>query len=268
MKSMRKRLVISIVFTILVSSLFAVSISSFIMAALQFFKLDPPVILGIRLSELITMSVYAQSLIDPIMDVCEATKKVAEGNFDSKLDIKYYSDEEFLELAENFNIMVDELKSNEYLHKNFISNVSHEFKTPVAIISGYTKLIDNPATTNEERSEYCAIINAECEKLTNLSKNLLELSRLDNAGLLTDNDKFKLNEQILDCIIALEPKWGAKDIDFETDLEDITYIGSETLLQQVWTNLIDNAIKFSGKNSIITIRLHETDAYIVATIED
>lgn len=278
MKSIRSRFIFITVFTIVVSSLLALSLSSFITSLCSFFGVSLPRLFGFALKELLaplitivfscfTITLLSNTIVQPIIEINEATKKIAEGDFDIHLDHQYYEDE-FKQLAENFNLMVQELKSNEYLRKNFTSNVSHEFKTPVAIISGYCKLIEDEETTAEERGEYCAVIQSECEKLTKLTANLLSLSKLDNQSLLTDNDAFYLDEQIRQSIIHLEPKWSKKNIDFVLDTDKILYTGSEALLAQVWTNLIDNAVKFSNNNGIITIRLHETDTYIVATVED
>ncbi|MFR9207065.1 MAG: ATP-binding protein [Lachnospiraceae bacterium] len=236
-----------------------------------------PKLLGYALKELlapiitiviscIAITILSKSIVQPIIEINEATKEIAQGNFDIHLDHEYLEDE-FEQLTKNFNIMAKELKSNEYLRKNFISNVSHEFKTPVAIISGYVKLIDQPDTTQKERAEYCSIIENECEKCK-LSANILSLSRLDNQSIPDSKDTFCLDEQIRQSIIYLEPKWGKKNIDFSIDTDEINYTGSEALMSHVWTNLIDNAIKFSNNNGIITVTLHETDTYIIATVED
>ncbi len=278
MKSIRFRLVFINIFTVVLSSLLALSISTFITGILAFYDVATPKLFGFALKEIlspiitivisfITITLMSENIVKPIIEINEATKKIAEGDFDIYLEHQYLEDE-FKQLTENFNIMAEELKNNEYLHKNFISNVSHEFKTPVAIISGYAKLIDDENTTPEERSEYCAIIESECDKLSRLSANLLSLSRLDNQSILSDNDTFRLDEQIRQSIIHLEPKWSKKNIDIHLDADAVTYTGSEALLLQVWTNLIDNAVKFSNNNGIITVRLHEADTYIVATVED
>lgn len=278
MKSIRFRLIFINIFTVILSSLIALSISTFITGVLSFFDIEMPRLFGLALKEvlapiitivisLVTITLMSQNIVQPIIEINEATKKISEGSFDINLDTQYLEDE-FKQLAENFNIMAQELKNNEYLHKNFTQNVSHEFKTPVAIISGYVKLIEDKNTSAEERSEYCSIIEKECEKLTQLSANLLSLSRLDNQNILSDNDTFMLDEQIRQSIIHLEPKWSRKNIDFNIDTDAVSYTGSEALLAQVWTNLIDNAIKFSNNNGIITLRLHETETYIIATVED
>lgn len=278
MKSIRYRFVLVTIFTIIASSLLSISLSSFITGGLAFFGIEMPKLLGYALKELlapiitiviscIAITILSKSIVQPIIEINEATKEIAQGNFDIHLDHEYLEDE-FEQLTKNFNIMAKELKSNEYLRKNFISNVSHEFKTPVAIISGYVKLIDQPNTTQKERAEYCSIIENECEKLNKLSANILSLSRLDNQSIPDSKDTFCLDEQIRQSIIYLEPKWGKKNIDFSIDTDEINYTGSEALMSHVWTNLIDNAIKFSNNNGIITVTLHETDTYIIATVED
>ena len=278
MKSIRYRFVVTTVFTIIISSLLSISISSFVTGTLSFFGIQMPSFLGFALKEMlaplitiiiscIAITILSKSIVQPIIEINEATKQIAQGDFDICLDHEYLEDE-FEQLTKNFNIMAKELKSNEYLRKNFISNVSHEFKTPVAIISGYVKLIDSPDTTEQERKEYCSIIENECEKLNKLSANILSLSRLDNQSIPDAKERFSLDEQIRQSIIHLEPKWSKKNIDFVIDTDSIYYVGSSSLLSHVWTNLIDNAIKFSNNNGIITVTLHETDTYIIATVED
>lgn len=278
MKSIKYRFILITIFAILISSLLSLSITTFITDICSFYGITLPKLFGVALKELlspaitaviscVSVSLLSRSVTEPVIELTEATKKIAQGDFDVSLK-NNYSEDEFEQLSENFNLMVSELKSNEYLRKNFVSNVSHEFKTPVAVISGYIKLIDDPSSTPEERSEYCKIIENECEKLTTLSKNLLSLSRLENQSIPTARELFRLDEQLRQCIIRLEPKWSKKSIDFNIDTDRIFIRGSESLMMQVWTNLIDNAIKFSNNNGIITVTAHETDSYIIVTVED
>jgi signal transduction histidine kinase len=196
----------------------------------------------------------------------EATKEVAKGNFDIKVD--RYSDDEVGELAESFNKMTAELKSMEMLQKDFISNVSHEFKTPISSIQGFAELMKSGRITDEERREYAEIISAEAERLSKLTSNILKLSKLENQDTMSERNLFSLDEQIRRVILLLEPEWNKKNIQFDLHLNDIMFYGNEELLQQVWLNLLDNAIKFSHRNGKIIVQLYHTGTSIKAKVMD
>lgn len=205
--------------------------------------------------------------IKPIKTVTAATREVAKGNFNVKL--KTNSVNEIGQLIENFNTMTSELQKNEYLKKDFVSSVSHEFKTPITSIEGFAKLIKNRELTEEQFEEYTEIIIKETKRLSNLSSNLLKLSFLDSTGIEPTKSQFYLDEQIRNVILLLENQWEEKDIEFDIDMEEVLFEANEELLSQVWINLIQNAIKFSDKKGIIKIKLIKNlDNTILVTIQD
>lgn len=213
---------------------------------------------------LITIS--GKRAVKPILDLTAATQEVAKGNFDIQVEVKSY--DEIGLLTENFNKMTRELKNIEYLRKDFISNVSHEFKTPIASIQGFAKLLQSDYLSEEERKEYTNIIVEETRRLSNLSSNILKLSKLENQEILEKKDTFFLDEQIRKSILLLEPQWSKKNIEFDIRLDKIQYLGDEELLQQIWINLLGNAIKFSHQNGKIEIELREKDSMIHVEITD
>jgi len=204
--------------------------------------------------------------LKPILKLSSATKEVAKGNFD--VQVENNSDDEVGQLTKNFNKMIRELKSIEYLRKDFINSVSHEFKTPIASIQGFAKLLQKGNLSKEEEQEYADIIVEETTRLSKLSSNILRLSSLENQEMLEKKTVFSLDEQIRKIILLLEHKWSNKNIDFDIELDEIQYHGDEELLQQVWINLLDNAIKFSNTNSSIIVRLYRTASAAKLEISD
>lgn len=164
--------------------------------------------------------------------------------------------------------MAKELKSIDSIHKDFVSNVSHEFKTPITSIKGFAKLIKEGRLSDEQLKEYSEIIVNESERLSLLSSNLLRLSELDGKSIREQAAKFALDEQIRNTLLILEAQWTNKDIDLDIYLEKISYLGNEHLLQQVWLNLIQNAIKFSHQNGVIRVSLHKYNGIIKVDIVD
>ena len=196
-------------------------------------------------------------MLRPISRLTEATRKVAEGDFSVRLPVK--RQDELGQLMENFNHMAQELQSIEYLQKDFISNVSHEFKTPIASIQGFATLLKSPETSEEERQEYTSIIIKESQRLSRLSQNLLRLSRLEYQQRLTADEPFSLDEQLRQTVLLLEPEWAPRGIKWLVNLESAVIRGDAELLQQVWINLLGNAIKFSPPDGEITLSLYISD---------
>lgn len=207
-----------------------------------------------------------KSAVEPIIKVTQATQEVAKGNFDIEIESK--SKDEIGQLTKNFNKMTRELKNIEYLRKDFISNVSHEFKTPLASIQGFAKLLQMGNLSEEEREEYTNIIVEETKRLSNLSSNMLKLSKLENQEIVENKVRFSLDEQIRKSILLLEYEWDKKNIELDIELDKVEYLGDEELLQQVWINLLSNAIKFSYPNSKVDIRLDSTDSSVIVRISD
>lgn len=206
-------------------------------------------------------------LLSPIKRLSEAMDEVANGNFEIYLEsgnrIK-----EIKNIYEKFNIMTKELRSTEILQSDFVSNVSHEIKTPITSIEGYTMLLQNEETTEEDKQVFIEKILFNTRRLSELVGNILLLSKIDNQAIETKKKKFRLDEQIRQSILLLEPKWLKKEIEFDVDLEAITYEGNENLLQHVWNNLIDNAVKFNSRGGLVVMRLKKKEDKYIFLIED
>ena len=209
---------------------------------------------------------FGKKILKPIRKVVDATKKIAQGDFDVHVDIK--GAYELEELSQSFNKMAHELSSIGTLRSDFINNFSHEFKTPIVSIRGFAKLLQDGNLSEEDKKEYLDIIIAESERLSALSTNVLNLSKYENIEIISDKLEFRLDEQIRKAIALTEPKWSAKDITVDVKMEEITLNANEDLTQQIWLNLIDNAVKFTGKSGNITIRLNKWNGGFRFTIED
>ncbi len=208
----------------------------------------------------------SKKTLNPLRKVIAATHQVAEGNFNVQVHIKGIGELE--ELSQSFNKMTFELSSIETLRSDFVNNFSHEFKTPIVSIRGFAKLLKKNQLTEEERQEYLDIIITESERLAELSTNMLNLTKYENTEIVTDKKSFRLDEQIRKTIVLMEPKWSAKEITLGVELSDVIYLGNEELTQQIWINLIDNAIKFSMAGGLMDISLSKIDQEIYFVIKD
>jgi len=164
--------------------------------------------------------------------------------------------------------MTEELKSIETLKTDFISGVSHEFKTPLSVIQSYSKALRKPNIDEETRKKYEKVIDTNIQKLTNLTNNILGLTKIENQQIIRDECEFLIDEQIRQCIVSLEPEWKEKNIEFDLDLTPIQYYGSKSLMAQVWQNLIGNAIKYSNNEGKISISLKKENEKIIIKISD
>ncbi len=194
----------------------------------------------------------SKRILRPINELIKAMKKVAKGDFSPRIDVESAACE-MEELLSSFNTMAEELSSIEMFRKDFINTFSHEFKTPIVSIRGFAKQLKNEELSPEERREYVDIIISESERLTNMSSNILLLTKFESQQIISDKSKFFLDEQIRKCILLLEKKWVGKNIAFNIDLVETEYYSNEEMLSHVWINLLENAIKFSPKDSEITV---------------
>jgi len=202
-----------------------------------------------------------KSIVKPIKKLSEASKEVASGNFDIQMEVE--SQDELGRLTEDFNLMVTELNNLDQMRNEFVSNVSHEFKTPITSIKGYAKLLKKKELDPAVHDEYADIIVTESERLSLLSSNLLKLSTLDSRAIQTHRTRFSLDEEIRKVILILEPQWTKKEIDLDVDLEDLVIEGDRQLLYEVWMNLIQNAVKFSKEKGTVSVKLEKTGDKIV-----
>lgn len=273
MKKQRMRLGISVLFTFatLVEIIFTFLVVTFFSYILRvsFSEVSAQTLLSILVVIIggTTAWFVNKILLSPIKRLSDAMDEVANGNFDVYLESGYRI-KEIKNIYEKFNLMTKELRSTEILQSDFVSNVSHEIKTPITSIEGYTMLLQSGEVSEEDRQLFIEKILFNTKRLSELVGNILLLSKIDNQAIDTKKKKFRLDEQIRQSILLLEPKWMEKETVFDVDMENVICEGNENLLQHVWNNLIDNAIKFTPQGGLITIRLMKETDKSIFVIED
>ena len=211
-------------------------------------------------------TVISHHIFRPIQDLVHALEQVSAGNFDVRLkenDIWY----EVREMNLNFNKMVKELNSIETLQSDFIQNVSHEIKTPLAAIEGYAALL-SASTRDEQNKLYAEQILKSSRQLSTLTGNILKLSKLENQSIISEKKTFSLDEQIRQAVLSLEPIWSAKNIDIDLNLPEISFYGNEDLIFQIWTNLISNGIKFTPSGGLVSVKMTAEDSFVNVVVAD
>ncbi len=203
-------------------------------------------------------------LLAPVRKLDEATRKVAAGDFTVRIPPPKRMDE-IGSLIESFNTMTRELGSVEMLRSNFVSDISHEFKTPLTAIEGYAKLLEGDCSP-EERREYVGTITSETRRLSVLVANILMINRLDKGNISSERHPVRIDEQIRRALALCEAGWTSKNLGLNLELDEIYFAGYESLLMQVWANLIDNAVKFSPSGGRISLALHREGERVRFTI--
>lgn len=212
------------------------------------------------------MYFLAKSLSRRLGIIQNAMHQVAGGNYSVRLDSEAL--QPFTEIADSFNTMAEELGSVETLRDDFINDFSHEFKTPIASINGFAKLLLEEDVDPEDRQEYLQIIADESGRLAELASNTLMMNKLDNYSSIPNQEDYSLDEQIRQNVVLLSPQWDKKHIQMEVDLEPLTYHGNPDLMSQVWINILNNAIKFTPEQGTIAVRLQVRDNNVYISISD
>jgi len=220
------------------------------------------VILGTMISFLV-----AKKILKPVEALIEAMKVVSSGDFSVQMEVPK-ENTALSDLMVSFNLMVKELGSIEIFRQNFINNFSHEFKTPIVSIRGFARQLQKNNITEEQRKEYTGIIIAEAERLTNMSSNILLLTKFENQQIVSDKKEFYLDEQIRKCVLLLEKQWTTKNIHLSLELDELTYFSNEEMLSHVWINLLSNAIKYSSQDGEITIRCYKEQEDVYVAVAD
>ena len=206
----------------------------------------------------------------PMRTLSEAARKIAKGDFSVHISpIRKDGKKDYVEfMFDDFNTMVKELQNVEIMKNDFITNVSHEIKTPLSVIQGYATALQNDSLNSDIRHEYIKTIIEASQKLSALVSNILKLNKLENLEILPEAKHFNLGEQIRRCAVAYYELWEPKQIHFETELEDITVYYDQSLLEIVWNNLISNAVKFTNSGGSIIIKLNSQNGYAQVSISD
>lgn len=262
-------------FWVMISTCILMAVSIYVMVRFRLWDHIPPLTISflmfVALTSIICGSIISLFVVhhalNPVRELSKAMQKVSHGDYTVTLNPRLHKGE-IGELYEDFNQMVRELNSTETLHSDFISNVSHEFKTPLAAISGYATLLQDDSLLPEERNEYISIIIQSTKELSRMTGNILNLSRLENQTVICEKELFRVDEQIRQSILRMEPIWTSKNININPELDNITWYGNMELTAHIWNNLLDNAVKFTPQGGEINISAHMTDEGLAVTFQD
>ncbi len=167
------------------------------------------------------------------------------------------------------NKMTEELGSVETLRTDFIANVSHELKTPLAAINNYGTLLQSPDLTDEKRIQYAKSVTDASRNLANLITNILKLNKLENQQIYPVSKPYNLGEQLCECLLSFEDVWERKSLEIDTDIEEDIMINADAeMLSLVWNNLFSNAIKFTDNFGKVFVGLKKENGYANVTVTD
>ncbi len=203
----------------------------------------------------------------PINKILEVTQKLTGGDFTAR--IKPMASSDFKPVIDDLNKLAEELSSIETLRTDFISNVSHEFKTPLTVLQNYGTMLQQPDLSEEKRLEYSKAIVNNSAHLSQLIANILKLNKLENQNISLNIKQCCISENICECMLAFESAWEEKNMEIETDIENDVYMNTDAeLLSIVWNNLLSNAFKFTDRNGKISVSLQDKDFYVQIEVSD
>ena len=206
----------------------------------------------------------------PVKIITAATEQITQGDFSVRVATMHGAGMEgFNQIGTAINKMAAELSGTETLRTDFIANVSHELKTPLAVMGNYATMLQRPGITEEEKCEYAKAISEAARKLAQLITNILKLNKLENQQIFPQPQEFDLGEQLCQCLLGFEDAWEAKNLEIETDIQDDVRIQSDPeLLSLVWNNLISNAVKFTPDGGTIGLSLKRENDSVVVSVRD
>ncbi len=207
----------------------------------------------------------------PVKRIVDAAKKIVQGDFSVRVEpiSKFGTDETFHQVIDCFNQMAEELSSVETLRTDFIANVSHEMKTPLAVMQNYGTLLQAAELSDEKRIEYAKGVADGSRRMAEMMTNILKLSRLENQQIFPKTAVFDLGEQLCECLLQFENVWERSEIGIETDIaENVTVRADAELLSLVWNNLFSNAFKFTEKGGTVSVTLSATEHHATIQVKD
>lgn len=207
----------------------------------------------------------------PVRQIETAMEQIIQGDFSIRLAPVYGTDSmnEFDAIINGLNQMAEELSGVETLRTDFISNVSHELKTPLAIIQNYGTMLQQPGLPEGKRMEYAKALTEASRRLANLITNILKLNKLENQQIFPESRAYNLGEQLCECMLSFEEIWEKKNLQIETEIdEEIIVEADEELLSLVWNNLLSNAMKFTEEQGTVRVSLKKEGNDAVVTVTD
>ncbi len=211
------------------------------------------------------------TITKPMKRIQEDLDKVVAGDLSTRIDYIKGPDSgnEIDEVITLLNHMISELSGVETLRTDFIANVSHELKTPMAVMQNYGTLLQSPDLPEEKRIEYGKAITEQTRRLSSLVMNILKLNKLENQQIYPNVERYDLFEQLCECMLEHEAVWEEKEIEIETDLEEEVYVEADKeLLSLVWNNLMSNALKFTEPGGTVSLRLYQDEGSVYVQVQD
>jgi len=212
-----------------------------------------------------------QMVDKPVKQILAAADKIMQGDFSVRIEpVKEFAGETgFNEIIACLNKLTAEPAGTETLRTDFIANVSHELKTPLAVMGNYATMLQRPGITEEERCEYAKAISDSARRLAALITNILKLNKLENQQIFPQLDEYELGEQLCESLLQFEDAWERKGLEIETDIQEDVRIRSDAeLLSLVWNNLISNAVKFTPEGGTIGVSLKTEGNQVVVQVRD
>ncbi len=207
----------------------------------------------------------------PVKKIIAAAEQITKGNYEVRVPKLRFSHQAngMDEISECFNKMAEELSGTETLQTDFIANVSHELKTPLAVMQNYGTLLQSPDLSEEDRLHYAKGVSEACRRLAGLITNILKLNKLENQQIYPTAKDYSLSEQLCECFLVFENVWESKEIEIDTDIdEDISINADPELLSLVWNNLFSNAFKFTDNGGKVSVSLKTQDNYAIVSVTD
>ena len=207
----------------------------------------------------------------PVKRITDAARRIMQGDFSVRIrpQSRFATDDHFNQIIDCFNKMAQELGSVETLRSDFIANVSHEMKTPLAVIQNYGTLLHTPNLPEDKRLEYAKGVTDGSRRMADMMTNILKLNRLENQQIFPIAGEFDLSEQLCQCLLQFENVWEQAGIEIETDIaEDVTVRADAELLGHVWNNLFSNAFKFTQSGGKVTVSLTATAHHAIVKVTD
>lgn len=269
--------IVAACFCVMVCTFLALGFAFYLLLQTGIITLIPKLMTGVRV--LVTMAIIsvitgtfinlfvARIVVRPVTELSNAMRQVAKGDYSIRLNNEKYQGE-IHRLREDFNQMVQELGETEMLRSDFISNVSHEFKTPLSTISGYATLLQDDTLTHEEQDEYLETIIQTCKGLSTMTGNILSLTSLEHQDCISSREVFRVDEQIREVILSMEPLWSEKNLTVTPELDEISWNGNRELTALIWSNLLNNAIKFTPAGGEITIEATLDRKWLTVAVQD
>ncbi len=218
-------------------------------------------------------AVRRKIMIDrPVKKIVSAANQIAKGDYSVRIPRPKNTvnrADGLDEIIECFNKMAEELSGVETLQTDFIANVSHELKTPLAVMQNYGTLLGQPDLSEEDRLHYAKGVTDACRRLAGLITNILKMNKLENQQIYPAATRYCLNEQLCECLLAFENVWESKEIEIETDIaEDVDINADPELLSLVWNNLFSNAFKFTERGGKVSVSLREEGSFAIVSVTD